>query len=126
MNIEIMQEAVCEHCRAEGSHYCEAGERLMSERLTMAMTKLRGCADGSDSPSNWIALVRDECRAVLAELERAPVKTPTCPPELMGPRPCTGTYCEDEEREDLEAEWLEEHPPGSACTSGCGYCGRCT
>lgn len=60
------------------------------------------------------------------EKRRLPEEVPTCPPELMGPRPLTGVYCEDEEREDLEAEWLEEHPPGSACTSGCGYCGRCT
>lgn len=42
-----------------------------NEYLAMALTKLRGCADGSDSPNNWVALVRDECRAILAELKRS-------------------------------------------------------
>lgn len=39
-----------------------------------------------------------------------------------------GCVCgyEDDKREEAEAAYLETHPPGSACTSGCGYCGRCT
>lgn len=32
----------------------------------------------------------------------------------------------DDERAEAEAAWLEEHPPGSACSSACGHCGRCT
>lgn len=98
-------------------------EGALIHDLWAEVERLRGERDihKAQAAAHWQAI-----EALQRMVASSAHETPTCPTELMGPRPCTGTYCEDEEREDLEAEWLEEHPPGSACTSGCGYCGRCT
>lgn len=47
-------------------------ERAMQaypDSFKAAMVKLHGCGEGSTSPNNWIALTRDDCRALLVALD---------------------------------------------------------
>lgn len=61
----------------------------------------------------------NEARAEKAEAEK--LLEPTC----KHGAPNDGADCKDCEREEAEEHYLSAHPPGSACNSGCGYCGRC-
>lgn len=86
-------------------------ENLTSKQ--MAMTKLRGCGDGSTSPNNWIALTRDECRAVLAALDGASPEPQARHEVVMTCQACGGAAVGlAQPPSDARYEWLKRNISG--------------